>query len=222
MNEERDISQLLEVDLDEIVEKGKEQSKRKKKLLVVVATIIIIIMGIVGVVAYLQNEATKQEQARQQEITYQEACSYEAAENYDDAIRLFQELEEYKDSKERLENVQFAHELLNSDAYREIEAAVIAMMSLGYSYDISYSYNDKQVVISLHITQTALIKNGIYEQWDSHCELLNLLTESSANLLRDEGFTADCKCSMFCSGSDYKDKEFFTSLNGKTSFDFLN
>lgn len=193
-------------------------SKKKvsQKTIGIVVVILAIIAGIAGFIVHQQKQAAKRE------ITYQEACSYEAAGNYNAAIKLFQELDGYSDSEERLANVQFAYDLLNSDAYAETQVALIFMKSLGYSYDISYSYNDRQVIMLLYTTIGDMAQNGIRKQWDKHCELVNSLTKSSVDALSDAGFTVDCKCTMILSDEKYehKDDVLFSSLNGKTTFDF--
>lgn len=195
-------------------QKGKAKWQ-KKNMFAVMAVIFIILAGIAGFIVHQQNQTAKQE------IAYQEACSYETAGNYNAAIELFKELDGYSDSKEHLANVEFAHNLLNSDAYRETQGALILMKSLGYSYDISYSYNDRQIIMVLNTTIEDMTQNGTLKQWDKHCELVNSLTKSSVDALSDAGFSVDCKCTMILSDEEYghKDDVLFSSLNGKTTFD---
>lgn len=154
MNEEKKTQEvnLLDVDLDAVLVEGKKKSKKKWKKLVIAAVALIVV--VIAVVIFYQH--TERETAYQEAITAQETGDYEKA------VSLFEELGDYKDSKEQMEAAKafFAVIKRADDRAEELETDAIVIthnFAKGGGGDLTYTVSmrySEEYISSLNLGES--------------------------------------------------------------------
>lgn len=208
---------LLDIDLDAVVTKGKAKTKRKKALFVTMAALIIIAIVIGGILLKASNDAKAEE-------AYQEAMELIDLGLYGDAATKFDEAGEHKDSKTMADKARFAQEYELSLTYASLQVSIQeAFAQTNSKVFFSYDWENKTVMQNnlledLGAANFEELIPDTFIAWEQVCTAINASSAAcyEANVADDY----DVNWTINVYGND--EELLYTATNGVTEFNYVD
>ena len=210
--------ELLNVDLDAVVEKGKQIGKQKKKKIAVVVTIgTIFFIGIVTLSFWIH--------ARNVESLYQQAISELKSGSYEHAYSLFQQTDEYRDSRTYMEYLEIAIDFTTSTLYSDMEKTVLdELLEIDPGATFDYQVETQSVLVEKHALTILTedlenISPEIFASWVSVCETADEMASKWYSVLIDHDYSINFSVKVL---DDSGENLLYQTVNGKSTFNYVD
>lgn len=220
MEEKNTAKDLLDIDLDAVVSKGRA---KKKKVIIVIVAAVTICAGIFLVTMINYNQ--------KMQPLYQEAMAAMESKDYSAAVDLFQKAGKYKDSPQKKADAQFAIEFLASDEYVMFRDALTANSSQ-YNIEnvqissVDYDADNRLIKISFIVPsslafdyKSLTLTPQMFAGWGFACNMLEELTNQVPSGFSESGYDVGCSVNMIDESSDEVLCEF---TNGKSISNYVD
>lgn len=220
MNSEKNVNDLLSIDLDSVSKAAKQKSRKAKKKIIILFGCLGLLL-IVGVTSFF----IKQKKA---ETVYDKALVAIENEDYKLAMDLLKQTGNFKDSQKKLSDVELAYDFLNSETYtleKEVVVGLFSAYNLSAGEDITsnislnYDLENHSLIFSYDMALLSREDLTMANAWSIVHEMLNSYCKQSRESFLDAGFDVSY---IILEYDKIGENLIFKSVNGETEFDYFN